>query len=228
LKTRFLITFLAILLCLAAVCAVAARQKQLARLRAEERDTLSDLSQISAPPAAPSESSSPHEAPAASTELLRLRSEVAQLTQRRQALAGVAAENRALKSQLASGATNAPSGVELPPGFLRKSQAQLVGYASPQDTLQSLLWAVQNRDLTNLLQALTPEAAHWLTARKSAHTAQELFDEIDTFVGMAVVATNQQPGGGLELEVETIPGRPPVPIGFQQINGEWKIQGPSF
>jgi hypothetical protein len=35
----------------------------------------------------------------------------------------------------------------------------MVGYNTPEDTLQSLLWAVQNRDLTNLLQAFTLNAA---------------------------------------------------------------------
>ena len=52
----------------------------------------------------------------------------------------------------------AAGGIQLPPGYIRKSEARMVGYSTPDDTLQSFLWAIQNRDLTNVLQALAPDS----------------------------------------------------------------------
>ena len=48
-------------------------------------------------------------------------------------------------------------GFQLPPGYVRKRDARLVGFNTPEDTLQSLLWAIQNHDLAKVLEAFTPD-----------------------------------------------------------------------
>ena len=97
--------------------------------------------------------------------MLRLRNEVHQLTGRQRELAGERDENERLHAQVAARATNAPAADGLPPGYILRSKAQFLGYSTPEDTIQSVLWAMQNRDFTNLLQAMTPESAKKLQAQ---------------------------------------------------------------
>jgi len=84
--------------------------------------------------------------------LLRLRNEVSRLTGRKRELTGALTENESLRAQLARRATNSPAGTGLPAGYIRKNQAKMAGYNTPEDTIQSLLWALNNRDFPNLLQ----------------------------------------------------------------------------
>src|SRR5439155_21763798 len=43
--------------------------------------------------------------------------------------------------------------------YIRASEAKWLGYNTPEDTLQSLFWAAQNRNLEMFLEGLTSEAA---------------------------------------------------------------------
>ena len=171
-KGRALLSGVLVVLCAATLWGVWDQRSQLAGLRAEQQQLAAQLAarQGNAEPAAAPEtggagSAAPPAALAATPELLRLRSEVTRLTERRRELAGVRAENERLRAQLASRGTNGPGGFQLPPGYMRKRDARMVGFNTPDDTLQTLLWAVQNHDLTNVLQAFTPEQAEEIRAQ---------------------------------------------------------------
>ena len=133
-NVRFLISGLMTLVCLGAAWAVIAQRQELGHLRVERQAQLTALSQDTTPQAAseakPAATVSTPAQADSSSELLQLRSEVTRLTQRKQALANVPTENEQLRMKLAFRATNAAPGGLLPPGFIRKSQAQMVGYAS--------------------------------------------------------------------------------------------------
>jgi hypothetical protein len=150
---------------LATVTGVVIQKQQLASLRSEQQAVLAQLgtpsdatSEVSAPPPK-AELPSPT---APSLELLRLRSEVARLTERRRELSSIRTENEHLRVQVAASRTNVAAANALPPDYMRKSEARFVGYNTPADTIQSLLWAVQNRDLTNMMEAFTPEMSQQL------------------------------------------------------------------
>ena len=87
-----------------------------------------------------------------SLEVLRLRSQVGQLERRKRELAAVTEESKRLQAQLSTKATNVTSGVALPAGYIRKSEAKYAGFGSPEDSLQSFLWAIEHRDLRTLMQ----------------------------------------------------------------------------
>jgi len=146
---RFLLT-LSVAACVAVLCAVALQRRQVLNLRAEQQrklaDTTAPAEAITAPPVTPS--------PSVSRELLQLRNQVAQLRRRRDELLPVRSEHEQLVLQLGARGKNASA---LPPNYIRKAQAQLVGYNSPEATLQSFLFAIRNHDLTNFFQAFTPE-----------------------------------------------------------------------
>ena len=155
-----------VIVCLAILLGVWSQRSHLASLRAEQQQLLAQMgarADDSASPgtaeAAGAGSETPQPRLAATPELLRLRSAVTRLTERRRELAAARTDNERLRAQLASRDTNGPGGFKLPPGYVRRSEAQMVGYDTPDNTLQSMLWAIQNHDLTNLLQVFTSEMA---------------------------------------------------------------------
>ncbi len=233
-KWRGLLGGFLVVVCLATLWGVWDQRNQLAGLRADQQQLLAQVAtNASASPATAEPGGGGLGAPkptlVVTPELLRLRSEVTRLTERRRELAGVRAENERLHAQLASRGTNGAGGVQLPPGYIRKSEARMVGYGTPDDTLQSLLWAVHNRDLTNVLQAFTPERAQDLRARagESSQALQEFFGQAAALVGMRVVKREQEASdGSVAVEVEVLPNMPTEHISFRQINGQWKIAGP--
>ena len=105
----------------------------------------------------------------------------------------------------------------------------MVGFNTPEDTLQSFLWALQNHNLTNLLQALTADKSEQLQAAltQSGSSADDFFQNSAVLVGLRIVERKESAGEDhLDLKVEMIPGVPPQTIRFQQTNGQWRIAGP--
>ena len=220
---------------LATLCGLWGQRRELAALQAEQQQLAARLAaaeQAPTPrPTTTTERLAAHPAsPAlvATPELLRLRNEVTRLTERRRELGGVRAENERLRTELAGRGTNGSGGLQLPPGYIRKSQAAQVGYNMPEDTLQSFLWAIQNRDLTNLLQALTPtRVEHFLAPAAGSGRSLEPSSARPGLAGMAVIGRQQSTSdGAIDLQVQVVPGVPPIAITFQQTNGQWKIAGP--
>jgi hypothetical protein len=229
-NSRTLVSGLLVLVCFASLWVVIAQRARLNDLRAHQSQVLSELARMSdsSTTPAPIEASGLRTDTQVPSELLRLRSEVTLLAGRRQALANVRAENEQLRAQLASRGTNATTGPELPPGYVRKAQAQMVGYGSPQDTIQSFLWAVQNHDFTNLLQAIAPWEAQriQLNAGRTGRSVEEMFRDADAFIGMGIVSQTQRPDGVIEAKVTVVPDMPPTTIEFVQIDGKWKMSVP--
>jgi hypothetical protein len=213
---------------LVAVAALAAALEQghtLSHLRAQQRELLA----AQAAPDSPAAAEAVHAGEAATApmppELLRLRAEVTKLTALQRGLAPVQAENERLRLQLAAAQTNGAAGRGLPPGYVRRKEARMVGYNTPEDTLQTMLWALERGDMTNFLQVLTPEAAQQLQklVQDSGMAAREFQQEMRAFVGAAVVEKKQLPNGQLELQLLIAPGLPPKPMRLRQIDGQWKL-----
>ena len=231
---RVLLTGFLLVVCLTTLWAVWGQRNQLAGLRAEQQQLLAQ--QASNSPASLTTadtgaalSGTPPPTLVVTPELLRLRSEVTRLTERRRELEGARAENGRLLAQLASRGTNGPGGFQVPPGYIRQSEARMVGYKSPDDTLQSLLWAVHSHDLTNVLQAFTPDSAEQIRAQagESREAIADFFSKSAALVGMRIVKRGQEASdGSVAVEVEVMPDMPPAQISFRQINGQWKIAGP--
>jgi hypothetical protein len=209
------------------------QKRQLTSLRAELEQSLTkpipDGQVMATPgPVRPDKSQAATENPALSSELLRLRSEVTRLTARKRELAAAAAENQSLRDQLATTRTNAPTPISVTPGYLRKAEAQMVGYSTAENTLQSFLWAVQNQDFTNLVRALTPASAQKLQEnfQQSKEAPEAFFKNADKFPGLKIQKRESLPDGTIQLEVEIAPGQPTEKIRLESIDGEWKMALP--
>ena len=159
------------------------------------------------------------------SELLKLRSEVTRLTARKRELGGVVAESEQLRQQLATNQANISAENRLPPGYIRKAQAEMVGYSTPENTVQSFLWALQHHDPAGLLRALTPTQAQALGPRFNTDATAEnsFFKDADRLPGLAIVSRRNLDNGSVELHVLFGPNTPLQTFRLQPINGEWKL-----
>jgi len=231
-KSRLFIVGPLTLLCLGALWGVVAQQRSLSALQREDKLLQGRIADApmrtrETPERAPQEPSAT--AVTVSSELLKLRSEVTRLTERKLALTGVTAENKMLRARVATLATNTPASADLPPGFLLRTNARLVGYGTADDTLQSLMWAIQNLDFTNFLQAFEPRTAEQLRAVAEAHgsSGESMLEQArEEFVGMSVLSRHELPDGSLELEVDSGTPAGAQPMHFRQIDGQWKLLAP--
>jgi len=199
--------------------AVAIQRLQVLDLRAEQQQKLAYAT-------APTDPTPPQVAssPSVSREVLQLRNQVGQLRRRRDELLPVRAEHDRLVLELAARGTNASG---LPRNFIRKSEARLVGYSSPEATLQSFLYAIRNRDLTNFFQAFTPEGVSQLKSQglESPDRLQKLFDESQDLIGLSILDQKRQQDL-ISANVQILPGVPPTPILFRLVDSQWKMDGP--
>jgi len=227
-KPRRTLILVGMAICLTTLALALTRQQHIANLRTQQQDMRSQTRQT----AATGVSRQPSSSPAASrdyspsVELLRLRNQVTQLGNRKRELAGVRAENERLRAQLAASKTNSAVASGLPPDYVLRSRARQVGYSTPEDTLQTFLWALQNKDFRALTQSLTSESAQRLEAfHKHDESLDAFFRAAEELPG-ARVLRHAQSDGSVELRVEFIPG---VPAGYpprlRQIGNQWKIEG---
>jgi hypothetical protein len=161
-----------------------------------------------------------------SSELLRLRNEVSQLSRRQRELASVEPENERLQTQIATARTNTAK--PLPRGYIRKSEARNMGYSTPEATLQTMLWAIQNRDLTNFVAVFSPQlAADFLRElQNTSKSTADFFQGAGAVPGMNILERNVTGPDTIELKVEIVPGDvlDPETMEFRLINGEWKLE----
>jgi hypothetical protein len=224
---RAIISVVLSLLCLAGVAAVLAQRRQLSSLHSEQQRIVGQLNAAAEASAqAPAAGREPEDSSslvAASPELLRLRSEVNRLNDRLRSLAGVSNEHARLEAQLAQRQTNDGSGIALPPGYIRKSKARLAGYNTPEDTLETFLWALQNRDAVTLRQTLSAAMAQGMGLPAPGEPTEAFFSALTKVPGLAILNRRSQPDGAVEMEVTIAPGTPAAWFRLQLIDGQWKI-----
>lgn len=204
----------------ASLCGVAVQQRHLAKLKTGQQTVLKQLAgdpvEISHPATEPQEVATRAEV---DPELLQLRNQVTQLTARRRELAGVLAENERLRTQLAAHGTNAPN-----TRLLLLSEARFVGYGTPENTLQSLLWSVEQRDFTNFVQAFAPAAAQKLPAPGDPESRGMLNSLHADLAGLTILGRRELGDGQVELMVQSLlPNTEPHTLRLQRFNGEWKV-----
>jgi hypothetical protein len=219
---RFLPTIFG-LICMAAVGMTVVQHQQLLDLRAQQQQLTANLaadadnSNADAPERKPSEVQGP------SAELLQLRNQVGQLLQRKRELESVRLENDRLHAQLAVRNANTNRADALPLGYILTKDAHWVGMSKPEDTLQSLLWAIQNRDYAAFTNLITPESVEKMS-RQGGMSPEQFFSEAPRLPGFRIIQLQNSPDGTVEAKVEMVPGEGNAPsIRFRQMEGSWKL-----
>jgi len=226
---RKLIITASIIVSIVAFVATFGQRRELSDLKMAESRLQQEAAAEPVVPVAPKVTSASPPQYSPSSELLRLRGEVGQLERRKRELGGAQVENETLRAQLATKGTNTLNGIVLPADYLRKADAKLAGFATPEDTIQSMLWAIQNRDTATFLQAFGSEMAKQMEAEiKQRASAEEFFKEADVMPGWRVIGRQQETDDTTVLTVlilEVIPRDEShsQKIRFKQFNGQWKL-----
>jgi hypothetical protein len=206
---------------------VATQQRQLTALRTQAHELQVQAAAISFANATSIQTNATPAAHSPSLELLQLRSQVGQLERLKRELSAVPAEQRQLHAQAAGKSTNTTPGVPLPAGYLRKSEAKLAGFGSPEDALQSFLWAIQNRNIETLLRFFGPEAALALKAEieRRGGATDEFFRDSGIIPGLLIKGREPKDDGTIVLNIQIVPNDEATAqvMRFKQFEGEWKL-----
>ncbi len=211
-------------LAVAAAAAWALQRQELAALRIERDKALAareSAAHLAVSDAVPPTASVPPLTPEENLELMRLRNQVSTLRERQRALAGVSNENAALRTQLAQ-VDNYAAG-RLPPGYIRRKDARFVGTASPDTTLESLLWSIEHRDTNRLFELFQPEAAQQLSHEIERNGSEQFFKQAGAIAGARIVSRIETGPDAMELQVEIIPGSTD-PMKLRRIDGGWRLE----
>lgn len=157
-------------------------------------------------------------------ELLRLRAEVTRLGNRKRELGGAQAENQRLQAQIAACGPNVPGAVVPPASYILKSQARNLGYSTPEATIETLLWAIQNRDPSRFLQAFDPQLAKQLETRmQNSSSTDALFEEFSALPGIHIRKKMDGTDGEVVVTMGIAPEANSQPWRLKQLGGQWKL-----
>jgi hypothetical protein len=229
-NVRICLSVLLMVVCLGAV-GILAQHRQLAGLKDQKAQILAQLSGTpdarSAIPGSPDAAipDSSDSGSAVSSELLQLRRQVVQLTDRKRELAGASAENEKLRTQLTARGTNSDSAKFFPAGYVRKATAQWAGLDTPENALQSFLWAVQNHDTNGLFRVITPQVGErW--RQQFGDSPEKFFEDSSAIPGYHITdkrSWSADQGEFVEFTVETVPGIKGEQIYLRRIGDEWRL-----
>ena len=226
-KPRTFIICASVTVCGLTVAGVVLQARQLGVLRGEGQRFRQELQRSRDEQVSPVSADTKPIVSSPSAELLRLRNQVSQLSMRQRELAGVETENARLRAQVEMALTNATTKVA-PQGFIRKANARNLGYATPEATLETFFWAMQNRDFGRLVESCTPEVAAKFKRdlERGGKSEKEFIDIIDRIGGFYIVERTVVREDFVELTVVMLRGNDAKssPMQFQRINGEWKSE----
>ncbi len=162
-------------------------------------------------------------------ELLQLRRQHTELNRRMRELGAVETRHAELSRRLATSRDDPDSpSVVLPEGYMLRREAVNRGLASPEASLETFLWALENRDESTLFRTLTPESANEWGERMTRQGKEEMWNEAAAVPGFKIHDTESQPDGSLKVQLLIIPGeeptRNPPSLTMRNINGEWRIE----
>ena len=152
-------------------------------------------------------------------ELLRLRSEVARLRQ------AAKTPNTGIRSG-SVGRTDEVTVFRRPKGYQMAAQTHFAGFDTPENTLESFLWALRNRDTNRMFEALTAESGQIISA---GLTQAENGDPIEQIVkmipGFRIRSADAISDHHVELEVQIDPRSETrtEKMSFDRVDGLWKL-----
>jgi hypothetical protein len=222
-KARSIVTLLLLITSGAVLWGVITQGREISVLRIEKA-RLGVTNSVTTTHAA-STDAVPSPTPEVPRELLQLRAEVARLSQQQRELAGARPENQKLRLQLENRRTNSTALNAGGGRYLRMSEVKWRGYNTPEDTLQSCFWALQNHDLGKYLEALRPDDAKDIAdrLRSESRSADEFFKDKQLPPIFRIVGRQQNDEEVIDLQVEIAPDIPTLTIDFRRVGEQWKL-----
>ena len=157
-------------------------------------------------------------------DLPKLRGEITELRRQNNDLQTLREETERLKRQ-----TMPSQQVVAAPNqerrFVRSDQYAFVGFATPEQTVQSILWALQHKDLPAMLRCLDPESAQSYGPENSngEYVTGVLSSRLDHFAeAHQVVARKVVAPDEVVLRIRSSTGAE-VGLRLHAFGGEWKV-----
>lgn len=167
-------------------------------------------------------------------DLLRLRSEATQLRTKAAEADKLRAENQKLRSELRSAAaqpTNAGAGTNAPSAgknFSRESWT-FSGYASPEATLVSAIWAMREGNPRAYLDSLSPEEAArqnkvWENKSEADIGAQSQ-QTVANITGFQILSSQNISDNEVQMSVFVAGPDKTEQVSVVRVGGDWKFAG---
>jgi hypothetical protein len=166
-------------------------------------------------------------------ELLRLRGEVGRLRQQGKELEKLREENHRFRVMLATnaGAGSAASGQTGSPDYLPKESWAFAGYASPESSFQSGLWAANNGDVKTFLASITGDMAadvqEDLKNKSEDEMAAKAKAEVANINSFQIV-NREYPSSDeivLTVSIQEAEKTDTAKLRMKRIGNEWKMAG---
>ena len=154
-------------------------------------------------------------------DLLRLRGEITQLRRQNNHLQTLREETERLKRQLmpSQQVVAAPNQERR---FVQSDQYAFVGFATPEQSVQSVLWALQHKDVPAMLRCLDPETAKD-NVEDGDYVTRNLSSRLDHFAeAHQVVARKVVAPDEVVLRIRSSTGAE-VGLRLHAFGGEWKV-----
>jgi hypothetical protein len=171
---------------------------------------------------------------AQTVELMQLRNEVTQLRSGNKAIEKLAAENTALKTQVAQAKSAGAAAQDQPipsENIFRRESWTFAGYASPESALVSAIWAMREGDPATYLNSLAPHEQERIAKLWQDKTETEIAEkhkkDVAAISQFAVMETRQVSPTEIVMSVyigEQGRGRTEQ-VRMNQIGQEWKFGG---
>jgi RNA polymerase sigma factor (sigma-70 family) len=159
-------------------------------------------------------------------ELLRLRGEVSQLRNQKGELEKLQAENRQLRAAQDARPAS-PSGA--PQDYFPKESWSFTGYATPESTLQSILWAISKGDIKTMMNGVLPEEAERMAKQFEGKSQDEIAAAIrsdtDQMNGFRILKKEAVSDDQVILTVFNDGRDLTTTMKFVRVGNDWKIAG---
>ena len=166
-------------------------------------------------------------------ELLRLRGQVGVLRQQTNEFETVRAENRQARAALETTLKSQSGAAEKATAdYWPQDSWTFAGYASPDATFQTSLWAANNGDLTALVASATGDMQKTIEAtlgdKSEAEAAIRAMDEVIGFKSVRILNREAQDDDTVVLtaEFELQSGTRTAKLAMKKAGNEWKISKP--
>jgi hypothetical protein len=166
-------------------------------------------------------------------DLARLRGEVMQLRAKKRELDAAKQQNAQL---LDAQRTGAPIPHETPAGFVSKDKLANVGYATPDDAVQTFFWAVREGNINAVVQSLSPDSRERQRIEKLAPedraklereiSSQRSNDPLQRFTDMGVRAREMISDDRMALHVGSSFSTNTMRFEVQRTPEGWKLRDP--
>jgi hypothetical protein len=163
-------------------------------------------------------------------ELPRLRGELQQLRKATNELAKLREENQQLKSRGVAVASILSAPADQGTSFKKENWA-FAGYATPDSTLQSMVWAMSQGDMKTFLAGVSPEGRAMLEKEWENKTEAQIADEgrkeMEKTTGYHILDRKTVSNEEVELQMVMDGENHIEKISMKKYGNEWKFAGPT-